>query len=66
MAIDFTRAVISIGLRAINRRLIAVVSCACVLLLMPAIETRSQQRSISVDADAKSLKWGPARSDADK
>ena len=48
MAIDFTRAVISIGLRAINRRLIGVVSCACVLLLLPAAETRSQQRSTSV------------------
>jgi len=48
MAIDFTRAVNSIGLQAINRRLIGVVSCACVLLLLLAVETRSQQRSTSV------------------
>ena len=48
MAIDFTRVVNSIGLQAINRRLIGVVSCACVLLLLLAVETRSQQRSTSV------------------
>ena len=43
MAIDFTRAVISIGLLAIARRLIGVVTCACALLTLLAAETRSQQ-----------------------
>ena len=41
MAIDFTRAVISIGLLAIARRLIGVVTCACALLTLLAAETRS-------------------------
>ena len=47
MAIDFTRAVISIGLLAIARRLIGVVTCACALLTLLAAETRSQQLSPS-------------------
>src|SRR4030095_16717624 len=48
MPVDFTRAVISIGLLAIARRLVGVVTCACALLTLPAAETRSQQRSPSV------------------